>query len=168
VFGPAGAEGVSRPLTDGESVPTDAGRLVALDTPGHTRHHLSYHWPEARALFAGDLLIGRGDTTWVAEYPGCVADYFRSLDRLRSLPLDIIYPAHGPPLTDPAEALERFERHRRHRVRQVERAMESWDEGDIADLLDRVYGDTVPDGLERAAMRSLAALVDHVRGSTEA
>lgn len=164
VLGPELPGIVDRVLNDGEMVTTDHGDLIALHTPGHTEDHLCFHWPAEHALFAGDLLLGQGDTTWVAEYPGCVADYFASLERIRQLDLHVIYPAHGPPLEDPAEAIERFERHRRERVRQVEEALATLSSEDVHDLLDRVYGDTVPSGLEGAALRSLGALVDYVKG----
>lgn len=163
VLGPPMPGTVDRVLADGDVTETDAGRLVAIHTPGHTADHLCFHWPEARALFAGDLLLGRGDTTWVAEYPGCVADYFASLDRLRTLDLRVIYPAHGPPIEDPAEAIDRYERHRRERVRQVEEALATMPEADLERLMELVYGDEVPHGLARAALRSLGALVEYVQ-----
>lgn len=163
VLGPRLLE-VDRVLEDGGSVETDQGELVAVHTPGHALEHLCFHWPAARALFAGDVLLGEGDTTWVAEYRGCVADYFDSLERLRGLDLDVIYPTHGPPLEDAAGAIERFEEHRRERVRQVEAALPKLPRFDVDDLMTHVYGDTVPDGLHGAAARSLAALVDYVRG----
>jgi glyoxylase-like metal-dependent hydrolase (beta-lactamase superfamily II) len=109
-------------------------------------------------------MLGQGDTTWVAEYPGCVSDYFESLARLRLLDLGVIYPTHGPPLEDPVEAIDRFEGHRMERVRQVEEALASLPGSDIEGLLDMVYGDSVPTGLAGAAVRSLAALVDYVKG----
>ena len=118
----------------------------------------------SRALFAGDLLLGEGDTTWVAEYRGCMADYLASLEQLRGLELDVVYPAHGPPLDDPDDAITRFTDHKRIRIRQVEEALKALPGAEIDALLDHVYGDTIPSGLRPAAARSLGALVDYVRG----
>lgn len=154
----------ARSLAEGEAVETDAGALVALETPGHTCRHLAFHLPEAGVVFVGDLLLGEGHTTWVAEYPGCVADYLDSLERLRSLEADVLIPTHGPPLDDPLEALGRFEAHRRQRIAQVERVLEEAPGADTAEILERVYGDEVPPGLREAALRSVEALVHHVRG----
>lgn len=114
----------ARLLEDGQVVSTDAGDLVALHTPGHTRDHLCLHWPSAQALFAGDVVLGRGDTTWVAEYPGCVADYLASLDRLASMDLGVIHPAHGPELPDAAGAIRRYRDHRLARAEQVRQALD--------------------------------------------
>ena len=164
VLGPEGLSVIDEGVGEGTEVLTDEGTLRAVHTPGHTPEHLCYHWPERSALFAGDLLLGRGDTTWVAEYPGCVADYLASLERLRGLDLDVIYPAHGPPLEDPAAALDRFESHRRARIRQVEDALAERPDATASDLLAMVYGDALPAGMERAALRSLGALLEHVRG----
>jgi len=162
VFGPPGVEEVTVTLDDGESVETDEGALIAVATPGHARRHLCLHWPLRSAVFAGDLLLGRGDTTWVAEYPGCVADYLASLERVRSLEPRVIYPAHGPPLTDPADALARFERHRRDRIRQVRQARSEHPHADLDELLEVVYGDTVPVSMRDPARRSLEAVIAHL------
>lgn len=167
VVGPDIPNVVDRVLADGDVVETDEGTLVAVHTPGHTMDHLCFHWPEAGALFAGDMFLGEGDTTWVAEYPGCVADYFRSLERLRALPIDVIYPAHGGPLDDPTDAVERYERHRRERVRQVEQALQAMPDSTVDTLLALVYGDRLPSGLAGAAARSVAALVDYVKAARD-
>lgn len=164
VLGPELPGVVDRVLRDGDAVETDSGVLVAVHTPGHTEDHLCFHWPEGQAFFAGDMLLGEGDTTWVAEYPGCVGDYFESLERLRTFQPRVIYPAHGPPLEDAVAAIDRFERHRRERVRQVEDALERMSGDDVDALLQLVYGDRLPSGLAGAAARSLAALVDYVKG----
>lgn len=163
VLGPA-ETAPDRVLEEGDVVDTDAGELVALHTPGHTPGHLCYHWPARRALFAGDHLLGEGDTTWVAEYPGCVADYLGSLRRLRTLDLAVVYPAHGPPLDDPAGALDRFEAHRRTRIREVREAMEARPGADVDALLEAVYGE-LPSAVRGAARKSLAALREHVESS---
>ena len=111
------------------------------------------------------IVTTAGDTTWVAEYPGCVADYLRSLDLVRALDQEVLYPAHGEPLENPREAIDRFAEHRRGRIEQVRRAMSDHPESDIEGWVDTVYGAQLPDTLRGAAYRSLSALVDYVRDS---
>lgn len=152
----------ARSVGEGEPIGFDGGHLVAVPTPGHTRDHLAWHWPQRQALFAGDHLLGEGDTTWVGEYSGCVADYLVSLDRLRALDLAVVHPGHGPDLHDPLAAIERFERHRRARIEQV-RALRDGPDGVGGDaLFDRVYGGRVPAGLDGAARASLAVIEEHL------
>lgn len=164
IYGPAGVEGVTIPIEDGFVASTDHGSLVAVHTPGHMEDHLGFHWPVRRAFFAGDLVLGEGDTTWVAEYSGCVADYLASIEKLHALELDVLYPTHGPPLTDPGEALARFAAHRRDRIAQVEQAMTRAPHADIEQLLDVVYRDELPAAVRGAARLSLSALIDYVNG----
>ncbi len=44
-----------RILRDGDVVTLGSRRLVALDTPGHARHHHAYWDAESKDLFAGDI-----------------------------------------------------------------------------------------------------------------
>jgi glyoxylase-like metal-dependent hydrolase (beta-lactamase superfamily II) len=166
VRGPGSLAGAT-PLADGDVVHTDGGDLVVVATPGHAREHFAIHWPHWRALFAGDLLLGKGDTVWVGEYPGCVADYLESLERVRALDLEVIYPAHGDPLEDPVETIDRFAAHRRERIRQVEVALAEEPGASVEDLLARVYGLSLPTSARGAALRSMEALKAHVEGRRE-
>lgn len=163
VLGPAGVSAVDVVLQDGDSVETDEGPLIAVHTPGHAAEHLCFHWPERAALFAGDLLLGRGDTTWVGEYAGCVADYLASLVRVRALAPTVIYPAHGPALDDVPAVLDRYEAHRRARIEQVEAALAARPTADADEMLVTVYGRALPPGVQDAARMSLQALMDYVR-----
>jgi len=152
----------ARRLRAGDRVDTDAGSLICVPTPGHTRDHLCFHHPEWRTVFAGDLVLGEGDTTWVAEYPGCVADYLASLDRIEALKPDTIHPAHGPVVTDPARVIERYRAHREERIAAVRAVRASRPSASPEDIWEEVYGDTVPEDLRSAAEASLRALLHHV------
>jgi hydroxyacylglutathione hydrolase len=154
-----------RPLAGGERIATDAGELLAVPTPGHARPHLAFHWPDQAAVFVGDLLLGTGDTTWVGSYPGCVSEYLASLARVERLGPRLLLPAHGPPIHDPTERLERFRAHRLARIAQVERALAAWPDATLDQLLVIVYSGSVPRALLPAARASLSALVEHVRGT---
>lgn len=162
VLGPSGVDGVTAPLSDGDEVETDDGTLVAVQTPGHTREHLAFHWLRRQAVFVGDLLLGRGDTTWVAEYPGCVHDYLESLRRLDALGANVLYPTHGPPLEEPGDAIRRFREHRLERIEQVRTARSSHPDADREAMVDLVYGDTLPTSMRGSARQSLEAVLQHL------
>lgn len=167
LYGPAGVEGVTRPLADGDVVATDEGDLVVVETPGHARHHIGLHWPARRAFFAADLVLGKGDTVWVGEYAGSVADYLDSIERVRRLDVDVVYPAHGPPLENPREALSRFEAHRRDRIHQMQAMLAERPGSSAEQLLETIYGGTLPESARKAALRSVEALKAHVEGRRE-
>lgn len=153
-------------MAEGESVTTDAGRLVAVATPGHAEEHLAFHWPEAGAAFVGDLVLGRGDTTWLGAYPGCVADFLASLDRVEALDASVFYPGHGPPIQDVPGTIERYRRHRRKRLERLREILREHPECRGDELLERVYGE-VPRELRDAAGRSLDVMVHHLHAEAE-
>lgn len=160
VFGPLSAGFL--PLGDGDVIPTDEGELVALATPGHTRDHLAFFWLRAKALFVGDLILGRGATTWLGEYPGCVADYLASLDRVQELAPRTLYPAHGPPVRTPGKKLEVFRAHRMERLRQVAEIRKTTPDGSLDEMLLALYGRDLPPRLIKAARSSIEVMLHHL------
>ena len=157
VAGPGG----SRELRDGEEFETDAGPLVAIATPGHARQHFCFHLRATDAVFTGDLVLGCGDTTWVGEYPGAVADYLKSLDRLEALRPRTLHPGHGESLSEPTEAIARFRRHRLQRIAQVRRALAAGVGRTPEALAAHVYG-WLSDELFGMAVRSVQGALDYL------
>lgn len=151
---------VATVLSPGESIHTDSGHLTMFDTPGHSREHVTFHWVDAQAAFPGDVVLGMGDTTWVGDYAGCVADYLDSLNRLRELGCEVLYPTHGPPINDPHKTLDMFEKHRRSRIRQVNEILSANSEATVSELVETVYGLTLPKALRGAAEKSIEATLD--------
>ena len=151
----------------GDTVDTDAGALVAVPTPGHTRDHLAFHWPDRDAVFCGDLMMGGENTALVAPPEGRLAPYLDSLERVRALAPRIIYPAHGPPFEDPDAAIDRYVRHREDRLGQVVAALRSG-AGEYDALRTAVYGDELAPELERAATAALKAYLEYLQGQGRA
>ena len=148
-------------VRDGVAFDTSAGPLVAVFTPGHAKRHYCYHLPEHSAAFTGDLILGQGDTTWIGEYSGGVADYLASLDRLESLGTRVLYPGHGDPLTDPAGAVSRFRRHRLERIAQVRQALADGVPPDARAVVRHVYG-PLPSGVFEMAVAGVEGMLEHL------
>ncbi|MBW3571522.1 MAG: MBL fold metallo-hydrolase [Gemmatimonadetes bacterium] len=171
-LGQAPGEGLSPPLADGERIETDAGTLTAVATPGHAPEHVCFLWTggpaeHERALFAGDMFMGGGDTTLVAPPEGSLTEYLASLDRLEALRPGAIHPAHGPAIADGMEGIRRYRAHRAERIAQVVHALR---QGPAApgDLVDRIYGPDLHPGLRGAAEGSLQAILAHLTATGRA
>lgn len=163
--GMLGAEVLSQAagtLGAGMDVPTDAGTLHVLPTPGHTPDHIALHWPEQKAIFVGDLMMGGLDTALVAPSEGgSLEQYLDSLARLGGLGARILYPTHGPEFTDPEAAFDRYRAHRLRRLEQVRSALAAG----ISDrdaLVTAVYGDAVPPALRDWTRSTLEAYLDYL------
>ncbi|MFC4112640.1 MBL fold metallo-hydrolase [Nonomuraea zeae] len=113
-------------LGDGDVVAVDGLEIHVYGTPGHSFDSLCFWLPQDKAMLTGDTILGRG-TTIIAR-DGGLADYLRSLDRLRaaaeSLAAQALLPGHGPVLADPIGALDGYIAHRRERLDQIRAARE--------------------------------------------
>jgi glyoxylase-like metal-dependent hydrolase (beta-lactamase superfamily II) len=138
------------PLADGRVI---AG-LTAIATPGHARDHFCFLLDGV--CFTGDLILGEGSTiVGPREMGGSLADYMRSLERLRELDLTTIYPGHGPEVTDPEAKIGEYIEHRMMRERRLVAALERGERSKAA-LLAEVWDD-VPEQLRGAAAIAMHA-----------
>jgi glyoxylase-like metal-dependent hydrolase (beta-lactamase superfamily II) len=142
-------------LGDGDVVRAGSLNLTALHTPGHSADHLCFWIAEDRALFTGDLVLGRGSS--MVTYPeGNVAAYLRSLERLAALNPTILFPGHWDPVTDAVGKVEEYRAHRLEREAQV-LAEVRLGRGTAGELTRRVYGSEVADELFMAAEMTMRA-----------
>jgi glyoxylase-like metal-dependent hydrolase (beta-lactamase superfamily II) len=135
---------------DGEVV---AG-LTVIATPGHAAEHLAFALDNA--CFCGDLILGRGSTiVGPRELGGSLADYMRSLERLKELDLAVLYPGHGPEISDPRAKIDEYVEHRLMRERRLVAALDRGERSRAA-LLAEVWDD-VPEELRPAAAIAMQA-----------
>jgi glyoxylase-like metal-dependent hydrolase (beta-lactamase superfamily II)/8-oxo-dGTP pyrophosphatase MutT (NUDIX family) len=114
---------VDREIQDGERLPfahADGvpGALVAVFTPGHARGHLCFHEPRYGGLLAGDM-VSTLSSILVDPDDGDMSDYMASLGRLERLPIQTVYPAHGPPDSRGTDIIREQIAHRREREAAV-------------------------------------------------
>ena len=105
-----------RVLADGEAIEAGGMAIAAVATPGHTSNHLCFAYGDA--LLTGDHVMG-WSTTVVVPPDGDMAEYMRSLDKLRRRDDRIYYPAHGPAVTKPQQYARSLIGHRLQRERQI-------------------------------------------------
>jgi len=82
-------------LADGDVVDLGDRRLRVVHLPGHTPGCLCLFDEQSGALFSGDVVY---DDVLLDELPESdIPAYLDSMRRLRSLPVEIVYPGHGDP-----------------------------------------------------------------------
>lgn len=141
-------------LGDQDVVRVGTLNVTALHTPGHSADHLCFWLDGDRAMFTGDLILGRGSS--MVTYPeGDVAAYLRSLDRLASLHPRLLFPGHWDPVEDAMGKIEEYRAHRLEREAQV-LAEVTRGRGSAGELTRRVYGD-LEDKLMVAAEMTMRA-----------
>lgn len=119
------------PIDEGdrfEFTSTDGSfELITLHMPGHTGGHVVFHDPASGVLFAGDQLLPEVSPNPLLEpsldEPGerrrSLKEYLASLDRMGGLGLQLAYPGHGDPVTDPKELIDSTIEHHLKRKVQV-------------------------------------------------
>ena len=105
-------------------------------------------------MFTGDLILGEG-TTVISPPDGDLADYLRSLDKVKTYSPSTLYPGHFGPRNDAIGWINWYISHRLERELQILDAL--GDEGsDLAQIVRRVYRDH-PESLYPVAERSVMA-----------
>jgi hydroxyacylglutathione hydrolase len=84
--------GIDIALGEGEQFALGTRNATVLDTPGHTRGHVVYVFPEDHAAFVGDTLFAMGCGRL---FEGTPAQMWQSLGKLAALPDETrVYCAH--------------------------------------------------------------------------
>ena len=128
--------------------------LKVIHTPGHAVDHLCYIDSRYHAAIVGDML-STVSTILIDPPEGHLRTYLVSLNRLLSIPMRALYPAHGPPHRDGHSLIRYFLEHRQKRENAVKTALTAVPRS-IDQLLPEVYAD-VSESVYPIASRSLLA-----------
>jgi glyoxylase-like metal-dependent hydrolase (beta-lactamase superfamily II) len=128
--------------------PPRVGPFEVIPTPGHAVDHVCLAL--GGALFAGDLVLGRG-SSFVPPDGGSLAAYLESLRTILSSEDDLLCPGHGPYVTDPRAKISEYIEHRLERERKLLAALADG-ERSRERLLDRAWDDVGPELRPAAAM----------------
>ena len=132
----------NRVLEEGEVItlngPSGVMKWTVYVTPGHCPGHICL--ASDRYLVSGDLAVMVG-TILVPSSDGDMDAYIDSLQRMRALNPEILFPAHGPFTHRPEKLLDRYIKHRSGRH---ERVLEAVTSGlfSIEEIANHAYSDT--------------------------
>jgi glyoxylase-like metal-dependent hydrolase (beta-lactamase superfamily II) len=144
-----------RTLSDGDVLSAGEFELDVIRTPGHASNHLCFLHSGLKWLFTGDHIIN-GSTVVIDPPDGNMADYLKSLERLKSFEITAIAPGHGDVIEAPYAAIDAIIRHRLERESKVVAAVAANADLTTRELVARVYTD-VDSALYDIAQRSLLA-----------
>jgi glyoxylase-like metal-dependent hydrolase (beta-lactamase superfamily II) len=140
-----GSAPVDRRLADGEALKFADRSLQALHRPGHSPSDTLFWDAERRLLIGGDHLLGHISSNPLVSRPlggrsgepgdgrpRALMTYMQSLRETRAMPIDLVLPGHGEPVTDHAKLIdERFAMHERRAAKIAgliaERPMTAYD-----------------------------------------
>ncbi len=111
---PAGGTAVE-PLREGEMLAVPGAMLSWIHTPGHSSDHVCFLLEGAASLFSGDSILGEG-TAVISPPDGDMGAYLATLERLRVLDLDRVYPGHFRALDGGSWVIDRLLEHRAQRA----------------------------------------------------
>ncbi|MDX1695108.1 MAG: MBL fold metallo-hydrolase [Ketobacteraceae bacterium] len=132
--------------------------LQAVHTPGHASNHWCYLLEDEQLLFTGDHIM-EGSTVVIAPPDGNMGDYLRSLEAIKSLPMQHIAPGHGELISHPADVIEGTIQHRLMRENKTLEKLAAIQPATMDALVAEVY-DEVPIFLHSLARYSLQAHLD--------
>ncbi|MFQ5951062.1 MAG: MBL fold metallo-hydrolase [Candidatus Geothermarchaeales archaeon] len=124
-------------LSDGDSVDLGSVSFTVIHTPGHSPGHLCFYDEDRRVLFSGDHVIGAG-SVYVGGPDGDLPLYLTSLENLLKIKIDLILPAHGPPVRDPAGRIREILKHQREREELILRSIKE-EPKDLKQVTEAVY-----------------------------
>jgi glyoxylase-like metal-dependent hydrolase (beta-lactamase superfamily II) len=83
----------TRLVEEGDVIDLGERRLEVLHLPGHTPGEIGFWEPGTATLFSGDCVYESGDL--LDDLPESdISDYVRSMERLRDLPVRVVYGGH--------------------------------------------------------------------------
>jgi len=128
-------------IRPGDKFECEGATITAHPTPGHTDDHFAFFLEEEKAVITGDCILGAPSTT-VSD----LSSYLHSLQILKDLAPERLYPAHGVIPENGLKHIENYIQHRRKRINQVDGVLENHkkkgETGGLnpAEITDSVYG----------------------------
>ncbi len=106
-------------VADGEVLDLGGRALTVVWTPGHTDHHAVLYEESSGTLFAGDHVLPR-ITSNIGVYPegrpDPLGDFLSALEKMKTLGVKRVLPAHGDPFDDCAGRVDEMLAHHAQRL----------------------------------------------------
>ncbi|TFK45647.1 Metallo-hydrolase/oxidoreductase [Heliocybe sulcata] len=130
-FTPSSSGASLHELSEGQAIDIDttpALQLHVLHTPGHTLDSICLHFPADNALFTADTVLGQGTavfedlSTYISSLQSILAHRDKEPGQTE---YTILYPGHGPVVTEGPKTISTYIQHRLERETQVLQVLQS-------------------------------------------
>ena len=108
-------------LRDREAINVGDYLFECIETPGHTKGHLCLYEPEKKILISGDHIlvdITSNISLW-SEERNPLDEYFKSLDKVYNLDVELVLPGHRRIFTNHRERIRELKQHHQQRLDEV-------------------------------------------------
>ncbi len=149
---------------DGDVLSGPGWTLDVIETPGHTINHLCFGLREENACFTGDHIMG-WSTTVVAPPDGCMGAYMHSLEKVRAIGFETLWPTHGDAVRGKAFVetfITEYANHRKAREAAILAELRGG-ETSIPAMVARMYADVDLRLHPAAAMSVLGHMLDLIK-----
>jgi glyoxylase-like metal-dependent hydrolase (beta-lactamase superfamily II) len=152
------------PLQPEDRIEFGQSEARVIHTPGHSDFHFALHDERRRLLFVGDhllLKITPNIGLWTYTAPRPLQRYVDSIEGLRGLGVDLIFPGHGPLFHDLAGRIDELVLHHEERLSVMRVALEGGP-ATAYDIARRVFPDDLSDHQIRFALAETLAHLEHL------
>ncbi len=112
----------------GETIEHDEFRLEVIWTPGHSPGHICLYDAGHKIFFSGDHVLP-GISPNIGLHPHCgpnpLGDYISSLKAIAHLDVDLMLPAHGPPIKGFHSRVQHILEHHLKRTNEILKILDS-------------------------------------------
>jgi glyoxylase-like metal-dependent hydrolase (beta-lactamase superfamily II) len=137
-------------LDDGDTINCGGYELKCVVTPGHTAGHTCLYEPNLRYFFSGDHILGDitpNISTWLDDTDP-LGSYFKSLDLVYAMPIDLVLPGHRSLITDCRKRIDELREHHKDRLDEVMEILRKRSPASAFDVASRMTWDLVAENWE--------------------
>ena len=152
------------PLRPGDRIEFGGSEARVIHTPGHSDFHFILHDERRRLLFAGDHLlleITPNIGLWTYTAPRPLERYLGSIEGLRGLDVDLVFPGHGPLFHDLGGRVDELVLHHEERLSVMHEAF-AGEPATAFEIARRVFPDELSDHQLRFALAETLAHLEHL------
>jgi len=134
-------------VNEGDVIYYSDYELHCLVTPGHSKGHTCLYEPHQKYLFSGDHILGDITPNISARLDNSdsLGEYLKSLDRIYSMPVDLVLPGHRRLIRNCRSRIEELKEHHCQRLEEVISILKEKSQVSAFDVASKMTWDLVAD-----------------------